>query len=79
MSKIGLHNYEAWFLDYSEGNLTENQMMELEVFLEQHPNLTQELTDFEVVLLQDSEDISVGELFKNALVREETTRLTKTD
>ncbi|MDA9072069.1 hypothetical protein N9J85_00060 [bacterium] len=79
MSKIGLHNYEAWFLDYSEGNLTENQMMELEVFLEQHPNLKQELTDFEVVLLQDSEDISVGELFKNALVREETTRLTKTD
>lgn len=79
MSKIGLHNYEAWFLDYSEGNLTENQMMELEVFLEQHPNLKQELTDFEVVLLQDSEDIAVGELFKNALVREETTRLTKTD
>lgn len=79
MSKIGLHNYEAWFLDYSEGNLTKNQMKELEMFLVQHPNLKQELMDFEVVLLQDSEEVGVGELFKNALVREETTGLTKTD
>ncbi len=40
--KITRENYEAWLLDYMEGNLTEVQRAELLIFLSQHPNLEAE-------------------------------------
>lgn len=43
--KITRENYEAWLLDYMEGNLTEDQRAELLVFLSKHPDLE---ADFEV-------------------------------
>lgn len=43
--KITRENYEAWLLDYMEGNLTEDQRAELLIFLSKHPDLE---ADFEV-------------------------------
>lgn len=45
MEKIDLTNYEAFFLDYSEGNLGEEEKYDLFNFLEAHPELK---ADFEL-------------------------------
>jgi hypothetical protein len=50
---INRHNYEAWFLDYSEGTLSAEQVAELFLFLEQHPELKAELEAFENISLND--------------------------
>ncbi len=50
--KIDLHNYEAFFLDYKEGNLSAAQEKELFVFLEIHPELKAELDSFEEFVLE---------------------------
>lgn len=52
MEKITRHNYEAFFLDYLEGNLSEAQKAELSVFLKEHPDLAEEIDDFELVSLK---------------------------
>lgn len=43
MEKPGLHNYEAWFLDYIENRLTVRQAEQLKAFLQKHPELEAEL------------------------------------
>ncbi len=48
---INQHNYEAFFLDYSEGNLSPEEVAELMLFLEQHPELKAELEAFEPIEL----------------------------
>ncbi len=50
---INRENYEAFFLDYYEGNLTESQADELMDFLAQHPDLREEFESFELVFLPD--------------------------
>lgn len=45
MEKINLHNYEAFFLDHLEGNLSEQQLVDLEAFLNEHPQLNVELDE----------------------------------
>ncbi len=45
--KITRKNYEAYFLDYREKNLTPDQVTELFVFLEQNPDLREEFESFE--------------------------------
>ena len=47
MKKINTHNYEAYFLDYTEGNLNESQIRELKKFLNVNPKLKEELHDFQ--------------------------------
>lgn len=44
MHKITIHNYEAFLLDLSEGNLTAPDQLELEAFMAAHPEL---FTDME--------------------------------
>lgn len=56
MEKIGLHNYEAWLLDYSEGLLTEEQVAALTTFLLLHPEIEIDLENLSLPRL-DSEDI----------------------
>jgi hypothetical protein len=51
--EINLHNYEAFFLDHKEGNLSAAQEKELFLFLEQHPHLYEDLHSFENVVLED--------------------------
>lgn len=45
MEKINLNNYEAWFLDYMEGNLSLEQQEDLFAFLDANPELKSELDD----------------------------------
>ena len=43
MEKININNYESFFLDFLEGNLEDAEVVELNKFLDRHPNLAQEL------------------------------------
>ena len=74
MSKINLHNYEAYLLDFSEGNLTDELQMELELFLIQHPKLDINLSDLDLVSLNE-ESISFSN--KNNLKKTETDLVSK--
>jgi len=47
MRNINRHNYEVFLLDYLEQNLSPNMVAELMVFLEQHPDLKQELDELQ--------------------------------
>lgn len=51
--KINKNNYEAFFLDYHEGNLTPLQVANLLIFVEQHPHLKEELESFENFSVDD--------------------------
>jgi hypothetical protein len=51
--KINKHNYEAFFLDYHEGNLTPQQVADLLLFVEQHPEVKEEFENFENFTLED--------------------------
>jgi len=51
MEKINRHNYEAFFLDFAEGNLSPDQIRELEAFLDANPDLRDELDGFEIITL----------------------------
>jgi hypothetical protein len=46
MSKINLSNYEAFYLDFLEGNLGEDDTVLLHIFLEKHPQLQVEKEKF---------------------------------
>ncbi len=50
---INRENYEAYFLDYYERNLTESQAEELMDFLAQHHDLKEEFESFELVFLPE--------------------------
>ncbi len=54
--EINLHNYEAFFLDHKEGNLSKEQEKELFLFLEQYPYLHEELDSFENIVLEQFEE-----------------------
>jgi hypothetical protein len=80
MEKITRHNYEAFFLDYLEGNLSEKLNIELKVFLAQNPDLAVDLEDFENVSLEPATESSnwndlkvpsLEELTHSASLREE--------
>ena len=43
--EINKNNYEAWLLDYFEGRLNANQVAELQLFLQQHPELDESIDD----------------------------------
>ena len=49
--EINRENYEIWFLDYAEGALNTEQVAELMLFVEQHPDLKEELEAFEIIEL----------------------------
>jgi hypothetical protein len=54
--EINKHSYEAYFLDYHEGNLTPQQVADLLLFVEQHPELKVEFESFENLTLEDYSD-----------------------
>ncbi len=56
---ITRENYEAYFLDFYEGNLTEKQVQELMDFLAQHPELREEFESFELFFLPDDVKMSM--------------------
>lgn len=77
MEKINQTNYEAFFLDYVEGNLTAVQEKELHDFLLKNPELKTELEEFEAIILD--EEVVVNTDLKNTLKREESTTLPLVD
>lgn len=56
---ITRENYEAFFLDYLEGNLTESQKEELVVFLVQNPDLKEEFQAFEMIELRKDDSVTM--------------------
>lgn len=50
---INKNNYEAFFLDYHEGNLAPQQVADLFLFVEQHPELQETFESFENLTLED--------------------------
>jgi hypothetical protein len=75
MNKIDIHNYEAYLLDFSEGNLTGDLQMELELFLIQHPELEINLDELSLVTLEN-ENPSFSD--KNALKKSENDLVSET-
>lgn len=66
---ITRENYEAWFIDHIEGRLSAEAEQELRVFLLLHPDLREELEQFEPVTLE-KETSGFGD--KKSLKREIT-------
>ena len=57
-------NYEIWFTDFLDGNLSEIQVEELKVFLKENPDLNEELNGLTMVTLNPPDFTFSG---KNAL------------
>jgi len=61
MEQINLYNYEAFFLDYLEGNLDKAGRIQLEIFLAEHPALEEELKEMggldELVLVPEEKTL----------------------
>ena len=55
---VNLHNYEAFFLDYVEGNLSAEVVAELILFLEENPLLKVELDDFSILEISPVSHVS---------------------
>ncbi len=51
---INIDNYEIFFLDYLEGNLSEPQQKALECFLMEYPHLKEELEEMQIVEVEES-------------------------
>lgn len=52
MSTINIHNYEAYLLDYAEGNLSDKDQVDLEIFLFNNPQIDISLNDLKLVHLE---------------------------
>lgn len=48
---INLHNYETWFLMYTDNELSEPERLAVESFVKQHPELKSELDAFSMAIL----------------------------
>ncbi len=49
--KIDRSNYETWFIDWLDGNLTETQAGQLKIFLAENPDLEEELQELSEIRL----------------------------
>jgi hypothetical protein len=56
MRAINKNNYEAWFLDYFEGNLSAEQSELLFSFLDEHPELQEAFNEYEPVSLEPTKE-----------------------
>lgn len=63
--KINRNNYEIFFLDYHEGNLTPAMVEELLIFVETNPDLKEEFESFEEITIPVDESIKLD--IKNSL------------
>ena len=56
MDKINRNNYEAYFLDFAEGNLSEEERKQVLDFVQANPDLREELEEFELIQLQTEDE-----------------------
>lgn len=75
MSKINLHNYEAYLLDLLDGNLSDETQVELELFLLQHTELNVNLNELPSIVLSNETTVYN---YKNNLKRNETNLVSET-
>jgi hypothetical protein len=68
---INKHNYEAFFLDYSEGSLSVEKVAELLLFLEENPLLKEELENFDLLELDPTVDVSFNKEFLKVAINED--------
>jgi hypothetical protein len=69
MSAINKHNYEAWFLDYFDGNLSPEQSEQLFRFLEENPQYQEAFNGYENITLEaENLSFNVQTLFKDVPV-----------
>lgn len=73
---INKNNYEAFFLDYHEGNLSPQQVADLLLFIEQHPELREEFESFENLTLNDLTSVSFED---KSILKKEITIQNKED
>jgi len=66
MDKINRNNYEAYFLDFAEGNLSEEERKDVLDFIQANPDLKEELEEFELIQLpvQDEQSENWADLKK---------------
>lgn len=57
MSKFNLTNYESYFIDYLEGNLSEEDRHAFELFLDKHPSLQLE-GELPIITMNDNQNLS---------------------
>lgn len=69
MNRINFSNYEAWLLDYAEGNLSAEDTAELLLFMEQHPELQTDVDNLMEFTLTSDEIISAD--FKQQLYKDD--------
>jgi len=62
MLNINLNNYEIYFIDYFDGNLTAEQAAELFLFLEKNPTLKEEFNAFNNTSISD---LNTEEVFED--------------
>ncbi len=67
---INKNNYEAFFLDYHEGNLTPQQVVDLLFFVEMNPELKEEFEGFENFTIEDFPSVEFE--YKSSLKKEIT-------
>lgn len=71
-NKINIENYEAFLLDYMEGNLSTEDLVSLQMFAAQHPHLNIDLNDLELVELETEKiHFNEKENLKKPLVSDE--------
>ena len=68
MSSINLHNYEAFLIDYLDGNLSKIAVIDLKAFLINNPQLEIDLDELDLPVFSNDE-IKVD--FKNDLKKKE--------
>lgn len=67
MEKINRHNYESFFLDYLEGNLTAEKEKELIDFIETNPDLKDELNGWEDIKVASADQDQINFPGKSSL------------
>ncbi|NND78144.1 MAG: hypothetical protein HKN39_08175 [Flavobacteriales bacterium] len=58
---ININNYESWFIDHSENNLSSDQVAELLLFLEKNPDLKEEFEMLDDIVYLPSVDYTYSE------------------
>lgn len=71
MSKITIHNYESYLLDYSEGTLSALDKIEMELFLKNNPNVVNELIEFSNAPQLSISDIKIPNSLHSHLLKNE--------
>ncbi len=61
-------NYEIYFVDYLEGNLSDSQVDMVELFLKNNPDLAEELALFSRNEVEDNQKMEFGYLKKQFLI-----------